>query len=86
MPEYLNIKELSETIGISVATIYKAIAARQIPYVRIGRRVIFDMGSIRAWIDLHSVEVNGPGSRDQKAGRPTTAKTPKASAEQGSRA
>ena len=48
--EILNIKEVSEYLHCSISTIRKLIRANQIPYFRIGNRLLFNREQIDNWI------------------------------------
>ena len=52
----LNIKELSEYLGISVGSLYQKVFERKIPFVKIGKRVTFDLNVIDDWIKSQSVQ------------------------------
>lgn len=52
----INIKELSELLGISVSTLYTWVSQRKIPYSKIGHSVKFDLTRMEKWIKEHSVE------------------------------
>lgn len=48
--EYLNIKELQDTLGISRQTIYRWIA-KGLPVIKVGGLVRFDAVDIKKWMD-----------------------------------
>jgi excisionase family DNA binding protein len=51
---FLNKKELAGYLGVSVYTIDSWVSQRQeIPFVKMGRRVMFDLKDIEAWIEKH---------------------------------
>lgn len=50
-----NIRQLAEATGLSVYTIYTWVSQRKIPYVKVGKRVMFDPVEIRHWIEEHKV-------------------------------
>ena len=54
---FLNIKELSEYVGIAEGTIYVWVCHKKIPYVKVGRLVKFDLRKIETWLAERSVEV-----------------------------
>jgi excisionase family DNA binding protein len=56
MKPLLSIKEASELTGLSVATLYKYKLLRTVPFVKIGRRLLFDEDRLVAWIDGHRSE------------------------------
>lgn len=47
----LTPKEVSEYLGISVKGIYNMVYRRQIPFVKIGGRLKFDIRDIDNWIE-----------------------------------
>ena len=51
----LDIKELSEYLGLKKHTIYTWVSQRRIPFVKCGRLTKFDMESIDNWIKENSV-------------------------------
>ena len=52
----INVKQLSESTGLSVFTLYSWINQKRIPYVKVGRLVRFDPKKIEKWIDEKTVE------------------------------
>jgi len=49
---FLNKKELAEFLGLSVYTIDAWVSERrEIPFVKMGRRVMFDMADVEDWIE-----------------------------------
>ena len=53
----IDIKELEQYIGVSRNTIYSWIWLKQIPYVKAGKLVRFDLKSIDEWIQDRAVAV-----------------------------
>lgn len=49
--KYLNIKELSELTGYSLSTIYRMTSERRIPFIKLGKNLLFDDEDIRNWLD-----------------------------------
>ena len=47
---YINVKQLSEYIGIGKDMIYHYNSAKEIPYMKIGRRVVYDIKEIEKWL------------------------------------
>jgi excisionase family DNA binding protein len=56
MRPLLSIKRASELTGLSVATLYKYVLLRIVPFVKLGTRVLFDEDRLAAWIDEHRRE------------------------------
>ncbi len=52
----INVKQLSESTGLSVFTLYSWINQKRIPYVKVGRLVRFDPKEIEKWIEGKTVE------------------------------
>ncbi len=53
---FLSKKELAEYLGISVFTIDAWVSQRrEIPFVRMGGRVLFDLEDVREWIETRKV-------------------------------
>lgn len=49
-------KELAEYLGLSVFTIDTWVSQqREIPFVRMGRRVMFDMADVSEWVEKQKV-------------------------------
>ena len=51
----LTIKEVAEYTGLSVHTLYTMVSQRRIPYVKVGRRTMFDVGLLDDWLKQHTV-------------------------------
>ena len=54
MTELIDISTTARRLSIAKITLYKMVSARKIPYVKIGRRVLFDPKAIDSWITEHS--------------------------------
>ena len=52
----INVKQLSESTGLSVFTLYSWINQKRIPYVKVGRLVRFDPKKIEKWIEAKTIE------------------------------
>ena len=52
----VKIKELSEYLSTPVGAIYQRVSRRQIPFVKLGRSLLFDLEKIQEWIRQNSVE------------------------------
>ncbi len=52
----INIQEASNTLGVSISTLYRLTSRRQIPFVKVGARCLFQPASLEAWIAKHSVQ------------------------------
>lgn len=53
---FLNKKELAVMLGLSVFTIDSWVSERrEIPFVKMGKRVMFDINDIVEWIENHKI-------------------------------
>ena len=46
----VSVEELSRELGLAPKTIRNWVAKREIPFLRIGRRTMFRLASIEAWL------------------------------------
>jgi len=46
----VNVQQLSEIIGVKVATIYSWVSREYIPHIKLGRLVRFDLDAVFEWI------------------------------------
>jgi len=53
----LRAPELADYIGTTTLNVYQMVSKRQIPFVKIGRSVRFDLRTIDAWIESQAVKV-----------------------------
>lgn len=51
LPEFCTLADLSEVLGISRASAYRLAGRRQIPCIRLGRRIVLSRGRLKQWID-----------------------------------
>lgn len=56
MKKLLTIKEASEYLRISEKGIYNMVWRREIPFVKIGRRIRFDIQDLDDWISRNKVK------------------------------
>lgn len=49
--ELLSVEELAGELGLAPKTIRNYVARRIIPFVKIGRRTMFRLASIEAWLE-----------------------------------
>jgi len=52
----VDVRELSNYLGISLNTLYSWVSQRRIPFVKCGRLTKFDVQKIEKWIEENSVE------------------------------
>ena len=55
--ELLTYRDVAALLGVRLGTIYSMVARRQIPFVRVGRRLVrFSKRRTKEWLDTRSVE------------------------------
>jgi excisionase family DNA binding protein len=63
MPEKLTLKEIAEHYGISTKTLRKRIRSAQVPYVRFGRALRFDLATVEAHLAAKDEVITLPRRR-----------------------
>jgi len=48
--QFLNIKSVSEYLTLGKSTIYKLVAQKEIPFYKVGSRILFDIDEINMWL------------------------------------
>jgi excisionase family DNA binding protein len=56
---FLDVRQVAEMLGLSVATIRKWVLMRYIPYQKLGRAVRFSAPEIREWVKTSTVKPVG---------------------------
>lgn len=56
-PRLTDMTGVAEYIGRSKGAVRGMVDRRQIPYVKTGGRVMFDLRKIDEWIEVHTVDV-----------------------------
>lgn len=51
MAKLINIKEAAEYTGISIATLYRMVNQRRVPYVKVCRLLKFNVELLDKWIE-----------------------------------
>ena len=51
----IPIQAASDYTGLSKHTLYTMVSQRRIPYVKVGRRTMFDVGLLDEWFKQHTV-------------------------------
>ena len=51
----LSVAEASRLLGMSESFLYKLAESKEIPHLRLGRAVRFDVSQIDTWLKRHSV-------------------------------
>ena len=68
--ELLTYKAASRLLGLRIGTLYSMVSRREIPHVRLGRRIVrFDPNELTEWINARRV---APGVRQEIAGKNAT--------------
>lgn len=52
----LNIKEASEFLRISEITLYKYVSKRSVPFIKVGRKVLFNLEDLEKWVENKRVK------------------------------
>jgi len=52
----LNIKETSEYLGIKKNTLYCWVSQKKIPYVKLGRKTLFDIEDLNKFIEENKIK------------------------------
>ncbi len=52
----LNAEEAAQYLGLQVDTIYKKARLRELPSVKVGRALRFDVEALRRYIEEHTIE------------------------------
>jgi len=55
MEKFIDIKELSDKLGVEVSTIYKWTHKRKIPFVHVGKLVRFSESDVMSWLRQRTV-------------------------------
>ena len=54
---YLSKRELAEFLGLSIYTVDAWVSERrEIPFVRMGRRVMFDLKDVMSWVERNKMQ------------------------------
>lgn len=52
----LNVREAAQFLGLEVDTVYKKARLREVPYVKVGRALRFDLKALERFIEQHTIE------------------------------
>ena len=52
----LNAREAAEYLGIAVDTIYRMARPRELPSVKVGRALRFDVVALERYVEQHTIE------------------------------
>ncbi|MCZ6800493.1 MAG: helix-turn-helix domain-containing protein [Nitrospirae bacterium] len=61
----LDIQQVAEFLGISKDTVYKMVNQRRIPFVKVGRLLRFERGTLEAWLQRNAFGPLTPRDRKQ---------------------
>ena len=53
----IDVREASTYLGLAVGTLYNLVSMKQIPHVKLGRKLLFDLKDLDKWIEESKVEV-----------------------------
>jgi excisionase family DNA binding protein len=54
----LNVREAAQFLSLEVDTVYKKARLRELPCVKVGRALRFDVKALERFIELHTIETN----------------------------
>ena len=54
--QLLNVREAARYLGLEVDTVYKKARLREVPSVKVGRALRFDVKALERFIEQHAVE------------------------------
>jgi excisionase family DNA binding protein len=52
----LNVREAAEYLGLEIDTVYKKSRLRELPSVKVGRALRFDVMALQRFIEEHTIE------------------------------
>ena len=52
----LNVREAAQFLGLEVDTVYKKARLRELPCVKVGRALRFDVKALERFIEQHTIE------------------------------
>jgi excisionase family DNA binding protein len=52
----LNVREAAQYLGLEVDTVYKKARLREVPCVKVGRALRFDLEALSRFIEQHTIE------------------------------
>ena len=52
----LNVQEAAEYLGLEIGTVYKKSRLRELPSVKVGRALRFDVVALQRFIEEHTIE------------------------------
>jgi excisionase family DNA binding protein len=61
-PKLISVGEVADVLGVSIQTIYSWVSKGRLPFVKVGRRTLFQPVEIERWIEARSRKENEPGA------------------------
>ncbi len=52
----LNVREAAQYLGLEVDTIYRKARLREVPCVKVGRALRFDLKALERFVEQHTIE------------------------------
>jgi excisionase family DNA binding protein len=52
----LNVRETAQYLGLEVDTVYKKARLRELPCVKVGRALQFDLKALERFVEQHTIE------------------------------
>ena len=52
----LNVEEAAEYLGLAVDTVYKKARLRELPSVKVGRALRFDLKALERFVEQHTIK------------------------------
>ena len=52
----LNVREAAQYLGLEVDTVYKKARLREVPSVKVGRALRFDVVALSRYVEQHTIE------------------------------
>ncbi len=52
----LNVREAAQYLGLEVDTVYRKARLREVPCVKVGRALRFDVKALEAFIEKHAID------------------------------
>lgn len=58
--ELIDIKKAAQVLNLGVSTLRNWVQARRVPFIRLGRRIVFDMEALKDFVDKRRVPERQP--------------------------
>jgi excisionase family DNA binding protein len=53
----LNVKEAAQYLGLDVDTVYRKARLREVPSVKVGRALRFDVQALERFVEQHTIQI-----------------------------